>query len=131
MQNEWGAFTQALTQVVQSGGKDGGEIFATANTFRPGPDGYIYPFFHPRGSFNIGGYQNASLAPLMVQARSITNRDQRRSLYVEIQRTLLADAPNWWWYAKFNVEALSSKFRGYAQSFTGRRIFLRRTWIGS
>jgi len=131
VQHEWGAFTQALTQVVQTGGKDGGEIFATANTFRPGPDGYIYPFFNPKGSFNIGGYNNSRLNPLMVAARSISNHDQRRSLYIEIQRTLLLDSPNWWWYAKFSIEALSSKFRGYLQSFTGRRIFLKRTWISS
>ena len=129
VQLEWGAFTQALTQVVQTGGRDGGEIFATANTFRPGPDGYVYPFFHPKGSFNLGGYSNATLNPLIVEARSISNHDQRRSLYIEIQRTLLTDAPNWWWYAKLNIEALSSKYRGYTQSFTGRRIFLKRTWI--
>ena len=129
VQLEWGAFTQALTQVVQTGGRDGGEIFATANTFRPGPDGYVYPFFHPKGSFNLGGYSNAALNPLIVEARSISNHDQRRSLYIEIQRTLLTDAPNWWWYAKLNIESLSSKYRGYAQSFTGRRIFLKRTWI--
>lgn len=131
MQMEWGAFTQATAQAAQTGGREGSEIFATANTFRPGPDGYIYPFFHPKGSFNIGGYNNPTLDPLMVQARSIANHDERRSLYVEIQRTLLADSPNWWWYAKLNIEALSSKFRGYAQSFTGRRMFLKRTWIGS
>lgn len=131
VQNEWGAFTQALTQVVRSGGKEGGEIFATANTFRPGPDGYIYPFFHPKGSFNIGGYDNARLDPLMVQARSISNGDARRSLYIEIQRALLTDSPNWWWYAKLNIEALSSKFRGYSQSFTGRRFLLKRAWIAA
>ena len=41
----------------------------------------------------------------MTQARSISNHDERRSLYVEIQRTLLDDSPNWWWYAKLNIEA--------------------------
>ncbi len=129
VQMEWGAFTAATAQAAQTGGKQGGEIFATAYTFRPGPDGYIYPFFYPTGSFNIGRYNNPALDPLMVQARSISNHDQRRSLYVEIQRTLLADAPNWWWYAKLNIEALSSKYRAYAQSFTGRRMFLKRTWL--
>ena len=67
----------------------------------------------------------------MNQARSISNHDERRSLYVQIQRTLLEESPNWWWYAKLSLEALSSSLHGYAQSFTGRRIFLKTTWIAA
>ncbi len=129
VQMEWGAFVQAHNQELATGGREGGEIFASANTFRPGPDGYIYPYFFSEGKLNDGGYRNPKLDPLMVQARSISNRDQRRSLYVQIQRTLLEDCPNWWWYAKLNIEAMSPRLQGYAQSFTGRRIFLKRAWL--
>lgn len=129
VQMEWGSFVQAHAQEIKTGGKEGGEIFASANTFRPGPDGYIYPYFFSKASINDGGYSNPKLDPLMVEARSISNHDARRSLYVEIQRMLLEDSPNWWWYAKFNIEALSSKVGGYTQSFTGRRIFLKKAWI--
>jgi len=66
---------------------------------------------------------------LVLEARSISNHDQRRSLYVEIQRILLDESPNWWWYAKLNIEALSTKLQGYSQSFTGRRMFLKKTWF--
>jgi peptide/nickel transport system substrate-binding protein len=130
VQMEWGAFVKDNSTAINSGGKEGGEIFASANTFRPDPDGYIYPYFHSAGTLNEGGYRNAKLDPLMRQARSIFNHDQRRSLYVQIQRTLLDESPNWWWYAKFNIEAMSTKVQGYAQSFTGRRIFLKKTWLG-
>lgn len=131
VQMEWGAFVAAHNQEIQTGGKEGGEIFASANTFRPGPDGYIYPYFSSKGTLNDGGYSNPNLEPLMSEARAISNRDQRRSLYVQIQRTLLEDSPNWWWYAKSNIEALSTKVQGYSQSFTGRRIFLKKAWLGS
>jgi len=130
-QMEWGAFGQAHLQEIRSGGRDGGEIFASATTFRPGPDGYVYPYFSARGTANDGGYSNPKLEALMTQARSIANHDERRSLYVEIQRILLDEVPNWWWYTKFNIEALSSKVQGYTQSFTGRRIFLKKTWLGA
>jgi peptide/nickel transport system substrate-binding protein len=131
VQMEWGAFSAAITQAVQTDGREGGQVFATALTFRPGPDGYVYPFFSSKGSYNIGGYANPALDRLMDEARSITNADQRRSLYVEIQQALLQDSPYWWWYAKDNIEALSTKFHGYQQSFTGRRIFLKRTWMAA
>lgn len=131
IQMEWGAFVAANNKAIQSGGKEGGEIFASANTFRPDPDGYIYPYFHSQGKLNEGGYANPRLDPLMAEARSVSNHEERRKLYQQIQRTLLEDSPNWWWYAKFNIEAVSSKVQGYAQSFTGRRIFLKKTWLAS
>ncbi|HLJ60293.1 MAG TPA: ABC transporter substrate-binding protein [bacterium] len=131
VQMEWGAFSAAITQAVQTGGREGGQVFATALTFRPGPDGYVYPCFSSKGSYNIGVYANPALDRLMDEARSITNADQRRSLYVTIQRALLQDSPYWWWYAKYNIEALSTRFHGYQQSFTGRRIFLKRTWMAA
>jgi peptide/nickel transport system substrate-binding protein len=128
-QMEWGAFVALNTKTIRSGGKEGGEIFASANTFRPDPDGYIYPYFHTQGNLNEGGYHNPKIEPLMVEARTSTNPAERRRLYQQIQRVLLEDSPNWWWYAKFNIEAFSNKVQGYAQSFTGRRIFLKKAWL--
>jgi len=130
VQQEWGTFVNDHNTELKTGGREGGEIFASANTFRPDPDGYIYPYFHSAGALNDGGYRNAKIDPLMQQARSIFNHDQRKSLYREIQRTLLDESPNWWWYARFNIEAISDRVAGYAQSFTGRRIFLKKAWLG-
>jgi len=116
---------------VATQGKEGGEIFASGYTFRPGPDGYIDYYFSARGAYNDGTYDNARLESLMTQARATSNQDQRRSLYVEIQRIVLDDAPNWWRYTKYNIEAVSSKLHGYTQFFTARRIFLKKTWIAA
>ncbi|HET7264111.1 MAG TPA: ABC transporter substrate-binding protein [bacterium] len=129
VQMEWGAFVASHAQEIKTVGKEGGQIFASANTFRPGPDGYLYPYFASKGAANDGGYFNPKIEPLLAEARAIANHDQRRSLYVEIQRMLLEESPNWWWYAKYSLEALSTKVAGYRQSFTGRRIFLKKAWI--
>ena len=131
VQMEWGAFVKDHATELKSGGKEGGEIFCSGNTFRPDPDGYIYPYFHTGGVLNDGGYTNSKLDPLMLQARSIFNHDQRRSLYIQIQRTLLEESPNWWWHVKFNIEALSARLMGYSQSFTGRRFLLKKAWLSS
>jgi peptide/nickel transport system substrate-binding protein len=128
VQLEWGAFISDTKTAITSGGSQGGEIFANGATFKSDPDGYVYPYFDSRGSQNFGGYQNAILDRLMEQARSISNHDQRKSLYREIQTILLEQSP-WWWYTRFNIEALAANVRGYVQSFTGRRIFLRRAWL--
>jgi len=128
-QMEWGAYVRSRDREVVTQGREGGQVFASGYTFRPGPDGYLDYYFSVRGAYNDGTYYSAKLESLMAQARSISNHDQRRSLYVEIQRIVLEDAPNWWWYTKYNIEALPSKVQGYRQSFTARRIFLKKTWI--
>ncbi len=131
VQQEWGTFVADHATELRTGGKEGGEIFASGNSFRPDPDGYIYPYFHLGGAVNDGGYSNPKLEPLMQQARSIFNHDQRRSLYVQIQRTLLDESPNWWWGVAYSFEATSTRVQGYSQSFTGRRFLLKKAWLSS
>ena len=128
-QMEWGAFVAENAKSNQSRGKEGSDVYASANTFRPDPDGFLYPYFHSKGNLNKGGYENPTLDGLMTEARSITNHAERRRLYQQAQRILLDDSVNWWWYVKHNIEAVSSKVQGYAQSFTGRRLFLKKTWL--
>jgi peptide/nickel transport system substrate-binding protein len=103
----------------------------SANTFRPDPDGYVYPYFSSKGNLNAGGYSNPQLDELMDKARTVSDKAQRKDLYNQIQKILLDDSPNFWWYSKFNFEVLSNKAQGYVQSFTGRQLFLKQTWLGA
>jgi peptide/nickel transport system substrate-binding protein len=130
-QMEWGAFVAENAKSNRSCGKEGSDIYASANTFRPDPDGYLYPYFHSKGDLNKGGCDRPypKIDSLLVEARQSSNPAERRRLYQEAQRILLLESPNWWWYAKFNIEAVTSKVQGYAQSFTGRRLFLKKTWL--
>jgi peptide/nickel transport system substrate-binding protein len=130
-QMEWGAFVADNAKSNQSCGKEGSDIYASANTFRPDPDGYLYAYFHSKGDLNKGGCDRPypKVDALLTEARQSSNQAERRRLYHEAQKVLLEESPNWWWYAKFNIEAVSSKVQGYAQSFTGRRLFLKKTWL--
>ncbi|MBI3455969.1 MAG: hypothetical protein HY002_09315 [Candidatus Rokubacteria bacterium] len=128
-QMEWGAFVAENAKSNQTHGREGSDVYASANTFRPDADGYLYPYFHSKGDLNKGNYDNPKLDALLVEARTSSNHAERRRLYQQAQRIVLEDSVNWWWYAKFNIEAVSSKVQGYAQSFTGRRLFLKKTWL--
>jgi peptide/nickel transport system substrate-binding protein len=121
-QLEWGTFLKAT-------GSFDFDLAATAWTFRPDPDGYLFPFFHSSGVFNAGPYKNPTLDHLLEQARTVPVYAERVSLYKEIQRILLEDAVAFWYYTKFNIEALSSTVQGYTQSFTGRRVFFKKAWL--
>jgi peptide/nickel transport system substrate-binding protein len=128
-QMEWGAFIAENAKSNASRGKEGSDIYASANTFRPDPDGFLYPYFHSTGNLNKGGYANPRLDSLLVEARQSSNHAERRRLYQQAQKIILDDSINWWWYAKHNIEAVTSKVHGYSQSFTGRRFFLKKAWL--
>jgi peptide/nickel transport system substrate-binding protein len=130
-QMEWGAFVADNAKSNNSCGREGGDIYASANTFRPDPDGFLYPYFHSKGTINKGGCDtpDPKLDALLLEARQSTNHAERRRLYEEAQRIVVRDCPNWWWYAKHNIEAVSNKLQGYSQSFTGRRLFLKKAWL--
>ena len=123
-QVEWGTY-------VARAGKAGGfdyDIGATAFTFRPDPDGYVYTYFKT-GAENNNGYSNPRMDELLDKARSTLDPAKRKELYLEIQRILEEDVPWMYWYVKFNIEAVSDKVSGYKQSFTQRRIFLKDTVV--
>jgi len=120
---EWGAYLKATARPFDF------QLGATAWTFRSDPDGYLYPFFHSSGVFNAGPYRNPRVDALLDQARHTASYPQRVQMYRDIQRILLDDAAAFWYYAKVNFEVLSVRVRGYAQSFTGRRMFLKNAWL--
>jgi peptide/nickel transport system substrate-binding protein len=121
-QVEWGTY-------VKRSGKAGGfeyDIGATAFTFRPDPDGYVYSYYKT-GSENNNGYTNPKMDELLDRAQTTTDEAKRKELYLEIQNIIDDDVPWMYWYVKFNIEALSDKVSGYKQSFTQRRIFFKDT----
>jgi peptide/nickel transport system substrate-binding protein len=124
-QVEWGTYTKRS-------GKAGGfdyDIGATAFTFRPDPDGYVYSYYKTGGD-NNNGYSNPQMDALLEQARSTLDDAKRRDLYKQIQLIVEEDVPWMFWYVKNNIEAVTDKVGGYKQSFTQRRIFLKDTTIG-
>ena len=130
-QMEWGAFVADNKKSNDSCGKEGTDIYSSANTFRPDPDGYLYPYFHSKGEINKGGCDtpDQKMDALLVEARQSSNPAERKRLYQEIQRHAMQESLDWWWYAKYNIEAVSSKLQGYSQSFTGRRLVMKKAWL--
>jgi len=124
-QIEWGAYTKRSSK---AGGFDY-EIGATAFTFRPDPDGYVYSYYKTGGENNTG-YSNPKMDDLLEQARTTLDQAKRRDLYTQIQKIADEDAVWMYWYVKNNVEAVTDKVGGFKQSFTQRRIFLKDTTLG-
>ncbi len=105
------------------------DIQANAYTARHDPDGYVYNGLYSK-TRNAAGYYNPTLDDLLVKARTTIDPSQRKSLYREIQRILLDDAPNIWLCNDSVIEGLQSYVKGYTQSaFTYRAWGLKHAWL--
>jgi len=116
----------ALRQAAEGGDFD---LLAHSRGFLPDPDAYLTSGYRTQGPQNLSGYQNPAFDDLLDQARGILDPTARRRLYDQAVQILLDDVPSIWWFTQNNTEAIHTRIKGYVQSFTGRRPFLKQTWL--
>jgi peptide/nickel transport system substrate-binding protein len=124
-QLEWGTFVKQ----VGAPGFDY-DINITAATFYPDPDQYLFPSFHSTGVSNPNkAYNNPKVDELLDKGRTTADSAERHKIYFEAQKLLEDDLPNFFFYSGVNIEAVRNQVKGYVPSFTGRRIFMKQTWL--
>ncbi len=124
IQLEWGQFIkETFTQRPMDY-----DMKVTAWTFYPDPHHYLYNWWHSKSPSNQD-FKNADLDAILEKAMASTDRDERKRLYFQAQQILLDEAPQIIWYTGNNVEAVRNEVKGYFQSYTGRRIAFKRTWL--
>ncbi|MCC6178543.1 MAG: hypothetical protein IT305_24835 [Chloroflexi bacterium] len=121
-QMEWGTLVKAITT------KDY-DIHSNGNSFFPDPDSYFYLKYHSKGAQNFSSWENAKYDGIIDKARTLSDQAERKKLYDEAAGILMDEAPLIWWFTENNIEAVANSIKGYSQSFTGRRIFLKKTWV--
>ena len=65
----------------------------------------------------------------MTEARATLDSAARHELYNQAAQVLLDESPAIFWYVGENIEATTNDVKGYVQSYTGRRIFLKKSWL--
>ncbi|HYU20825.1 MAG TPA: ABC transporter substrate-binding protein [Chloroflexota bacterium] len=124
-QLEWGTFVKQ----VNAPNFDY-DVEITARTFYPDPDHYMFPYFHSKGVNNPNqSYANSKVDELLEKGRTVADPAQRHQAYFELQKVLEDELPHFWFYSGINIEAVRNYVKGYIPSFTGRRIFLKQTWL--
>lgn len=124
-QLEWGTFVKQVN--APSFDYD---VHITARTFYPDPDHYLYPYFHSTAVNNPNkSYNNPKVDELLDKGRTTADSAERHKIYTELQKLLEDELPHFWLYSGVNIEAVRNQVKGYVPSFTGRRIFLKQTWL--
>ncbi len=76
------------------------------------PDGNIYNNFHTGGGLNYGKYSNPQADDLMGKARAAGDQAERKSLYQQVQKLIVDDAPHAFYYFSPNYLITQPKVQG-------------------
>lgn len=95
------------------------------------PD-FLYAYFHSKGTVGrTTGYSNKRLETILEQSRSLADQARRKSLYQQVYRILLEDAPWFPMTYRLQSEAASVSVQGYnrvlGSNWNGVRI--AKTWL--
>jgi peptide/nickel transport system substrate-binding protein len=124
IQLEPGEFVRQYRRPVESQDFD---LYSTARTNYPDPDVYLYQFYVPGAALNRG-YDNPTVTRLIERGRETEERAARRAIYFDVQRILLEESPQLFWWVGLNLEGLQQYVKGYEASFLGTRYF-RNAWL--
>lgn len=72
------------------------DITVMEYTPRVDPDQTFYPRYHSEGVHNATKYSNPRMDELLEQGRRVTNQEERKAIYDEVQ-TILVDELPWLW----------------------------------
>ena len=85
--------------------------------------------FHSKGAFNKAGYSSAKVDELIERANRVSNREERRKLYDEIQTIVSEEAPYVFLVSADRSEAHRSHVKGYVHLPNGSQYAFRQTWV--
>lgn len=96
---------------------------------RPSPDQNSYAFDTTGGSFNDPRYSNPEVNSLLLQAREASSQATAASLYHQVARIVLHDAPYIFLAYPDNIKAWSVSVHGYVNYADGL-MRLKNVWVG-
>jgi ABC-type transport system substrate-binding protein len=66
---------------------------------------------------------------LLTQARAISDPEERKAIYAEIDKQLQDAAPWIWLYVGNQYRVMQPYVKGYTSLANGSAMFLRETWL--
>jgi peptide/nickel transport system substrate-binding protein len=103
---------------------------AALNGGNPDPHNMFFRYWHSTGNLNsVASYQDPAIDPLLEQARSITDPNERKAIYLDIQKKLTEAVPWVWLYTGYEYRAMQPYVKGFTPLSNGSTMYLRETWL--
>ena len=94
------------------------------------PDRAMYRSFHSSSPSNWGHYNNPELDKLLEQARQVSDRPERKKLYVQGANIVVADAPYIFFEDQAYVNLVRDNVQGYVLNPSGNIKSVEKVWLG-
>ncbi len=103
---------------------------AALNGGNPDPHNMFFRYWHSTGNLNsVASYQDPAIDPLLEQASSITDPEERKAIYIEVQKMLTEAVPWVWLYTGYEYRAMQPYVKGFTGLSNASTIYLRETWL--
>lgn len=121
-QGDWATYWGAVT---------GGTYDATLQGFGGNidPHDYLFEAFRSGGGRNVMGYESPEVESLLAAGLRTTDRAERKAIYDEIQRLVVADAPQVFIWNQKQSEAHQAYVKGFYHHMTLDLSALITTWL--
>jgi peptide/nickel transport system substrate-binding protein len=96
---------------------------------RSDPDAYFSRSYKWKSELNYTGYGSEALDAKIDKAKAVSNLEERKKLYREIQEEILDNSVYYYWFATNNIDGFHTKLKGFYQTPLGRRTSLMRSWL--
>lgn len=121
-QADWATYWGAVTS---------GQFDATIQGFGGNidPHEYLFEAFREGGGRNVMGWVNREVEALMADALAVTDRDERKEIYDEIQSIIVDQAPQVFLWNQKQTEAHRADVHGFVHMATLDLSSITTTWL--
>jgi len=100
------------------------------NSGAPDPDFMLYRYWHSTGNLNfVPGWNDPEVDALLEQGKQVTDPEERKAIYAEAQKKLVAAAPWIWTYVFYEYRPMQDYVKGFTPMSDGSYIYLRDVWL--
>ncbi len=92
------------------------------------PDDFFYAQHRSGEVFNVTGYSNPTVDELLDRGRRTQDASERRTIYEEVNRLIVDEAPYIYLYNPLNIQAYRPDVRGY-EARPDQAIRFTETWL--
>jgi peptide/nickel transport system substrate-binding protein len=93
------------------------------------PDRAMYRSFHSSSPSNWGKYNNAEVDKLLEQARQVSERPERKKLYLQAANMVVSDVPYIFFEDQAYVNLVRDNLQGYVLNPSGNIKSVEKAWL--
>ncbi|MEZ4662806.1 MAG: ABC transporter substrate-binding protein [Caldilineaceae bacterium] len=100
------------------------------NGGNPDPDNMFFRYWHSTGNLNkVANYSSPEIDALLEKGRATTDVNERKAIYLDVQKALAEAAPWVWLYVGYEYRLMQPDVQGFTPMSNGATTYLRETWL--